>query len=233
MSEGVGMSATSAGTLGGRHVPLRIQVLDELRERIATGNLAPGARLIERDLAAQMGVSRVPVREALRMLEAEGMVHTVPRKGVVVNSHSRRDVEELFDVREALEVMGCRRAAEHGTEEGFLALKELLGQARAAVEAADEAQIARANAAFHEQVTILADNRVLAGIMQPLGSRMRWLFAQSNNPGHTVEEHEELFDAIVSRNAGAAAACAAEHVRTNREQVLAMLFHEDDGDVER
>ncbi len=201
---------------------------DELRERIAPGALPPGARLIERDLADQLGVSRVPVREALRMLEAEGMVHTVPRKGVVVNRLSRRDVEELFDVREALEVMGCRRAAEHGTEEGFLELKDLLGQARAAVEAGDPALIAQANAAFHEQITVLADNHALAALMEPLRSRMRWLFAQTDDPGHTVEEHEELFSAIVSRDADAAAACAVEHVQSNRKTVLDMLFTEGD-----
>lgn len=218
------MSAALGETIGGRHTPLRTQVREELRERIVTGALAPGTRLIERDLADQLGVSRVPVREALRMLEAEGMVHTVPRKGVVVNSLSRRDVEELFDVREALEVMSCRRAAERSTDEGLHDLEELLAEARAAVAAGDPARIAQANAAFHEQITALADNLALAALMEPLRSKMRWLFAQTDNPGHTVEEHQGLYDAIVSRDADSAAACAIEHVRSNREHVLEMLF---------
>lgn len=220
------MNEPTSGTIGGRHRPLRSKVRDELRERIASGDLPPGSRLIERDLAQQLGVSRVPVREALRMLEADGMVLTVSRKGVVVNTLSRRDVEELFDVREALEVMGCRRAAEHGTEEGFLELKDLLRQARAALEADDPMLIAQANAAFHEQITVLADNRALAALMEPLQSRMRWLFAQTDDPGRIVGEHEELFEAIVSRDAEAAAGCAIEHVRANRERVLEMLFDE-------
>jgi len=221
------MSAAIDETIGGRHLPLRTQVREELRERIATGDLAPGTRLIERDLADQLGVSRVPVREALRMLEAEGMVHTVPRKGVVVNSLSRRDVEELFDVREALEVMSCRRAAERSTAEGHAQLEQLLADGRAAVAAGDPGRIARANAAFHEHVTVLADNNALAALMEPLRSRMRWLFAQTDDPGHTVDEHRGLFEAIVSRDPDAAAACATEHVRSNREHVLEMLFPED------
>jgi DNA-binding GntR family transcriptional regulator len=218
------MTNATDATLGGLHRPLRVQVRDELRERIATGDLAPGARLIERDLATQLGVSRVPVREAIRMLEAEGLVRTVPRKGVVVETLSRRDVEELFDVRAALEVMGCRLAAERGTAKGFRELEGLLGQARKAIDAGDPIRIARANAAFHEQITSLSDNRALAAVMEPLRSRMRWLFAQTDDPGHTVEEHEQLFAAIVSRDAEAAAAAAVEHVEMNRRHVLAMLF---------
>lgn len=218
------MSTATGGTLGGRHRPLRIQVRDELRERIATGELAPGDRLIERDLADRLGVSRVPVREAIRMLEVEGLVRTVPRKGVVVDTMSRRDVEELFDVREALEVMLCKRAAENGSEDGYAELKHLLGEARRAVETEDRSGIAKANAAFHEKIIVLANNAALASMMEPLGSRMRWLFAQTDDPSQTVDEHEQLFAAIASRDADAAAACAAEHVETNRRHVLAMLF---------
>lgn len=210
--------------MGGRHRSLRLQVHDELRERIVTGELAPGVRLIERDLATQLGVSRVPVREAIRMLEAEGLLRTVPRKGVVVDTLSRQDVEELFDVRAALEVLGCRRAAECGTEEGFLKLEYLLSEARTAIKVADRIQIAQANAAFHEQITELATNRALVSVMEPIQSRMRWLFAQTDDPGHTLEEHQLLFAAIVSRDVEAAALCAAEHVETNRKHVLSMLF---------
>lgn len=220
----VTMGGVPGGTIGGRHLPLRTQVHDELQERIATGALPPGARLIERDLADEFEVSRVPVREALRMLEAEGMLRTVPRKGVVVNSLARRDVEELFDIREALEVMGCRRAAERGGEEGFLELKELLREARKAIGTGDPVRIARANAAFHEQITVLADHRALAALMEPLRMRMRWLFAQTDDPVHTVEEHEELFAAIVSHDGEAAAVTALGHVRANRRRVLEMLF---------
>ena len=158
------------------------------------------------------------------MLEVEGLVRMVPRKGVVVDTMSRRDVEELFDVREALEVMLCKRAAENGSEEGFAELKHLLSQAHRAVESADRTGIAQANAAFHEQIIVLAGNAALASMMEPLGSRMRWLFAQTDDPSQTVHEHEQLYEAIASRNTDAVAAYAAEHVETNRRHVLAMLF---------
>jgi DNA-binding GntR family transcriptional regulator len=97
--------------IGLAHTPLRDQTRDVIRQRIINGRLSPGTRIVERELGAELQVSRVPVREALRMLESEGFLEVVPRRGVVVKTLTRRDVEELFDVRVSLEVLENRDVA--------------------------------------------------------------------------------------------------------------------------
>ena len=91
--------------------PLRETVRDTLRTRIFEGHYAPGTRLVERDLAAEFNVSRLPVREALRMLRQEGLIRDRASRGMEVSGLSAKDVEDLFDVRQSLEVLACRLAA--------------------------------------------------------------------------------------------------------------------------
>src|SRR3954453_21872928 len=113
-------------------VRLRDQVCEELRDRIIAGRLQPGHRLVERDLATEFGVSRVPVREAIRILVGEGFVEALSPRRIVVKELSRRDVEELFDVREALEVLATRLAAQQADRTGLRELERLVEQARRA-----------------------------------------------------------------------------------------------------
>lgn len=214
----------SGDSIGARHLPLREQVRDELRDRITSGAFEPGRHIIERDIAAELGVSRVPVREALRLLESDGFVQVVPRRGVMVTKLSHKDVEELFDVREALEVLACRRAAQRATPEDLRGLRQMLDNALLAVERGNSAAIGQANAEFHDEIVELAHNDLLASILAPLRSRLHWLFRQNDNPLRLWHEHEDLYRAIESGDGDAAAAHAVEHVRTNRELVLHLLF---------
>ena len=106
-----------------------------LREEIIDGRRAPGSRLVERDLAADMGVSRIPVRDALHELVAEGLVTSRPRTWAVVRTFSETDVEELIEVRSALEVLAFRRAAVVGIDDQLRALRRsLASEQRAAAE---------------------------------------------------------------------------------------------------
>src|SRR5437899_11279298 len=97
---------------------LRDQVCEDLRDRIISGRLAPGDRLVERDVAEEFGVSRVPVREAIRILLGEGFLTALSPRRIVVTRHDRKDVENLFDLREALEVLAARPAAERADTTG-------------------------------------------------------------------------------------------------------------------
>jgi DNA-binding GntR family transcriptional regulator len=182
---------------------------------------------VERDIAAELAVSRVPVREALRMLQTEGFISVVPRKGVVVRNLSRVDVVELFDVREALEVLATRRAAETGTPARLRRLKQLLAKARRAIDSGDTAAAGSANDAFHDEIILLAGNELLASLLEPIQGRLHWLFRQIADLDALWEEHKELFDAIASGDPDRAAAQALHHVRANREVALEMLFKED------
>lgn len=141
-------------------VPWRDRIRDELRARIGDGRLRPGDRLFEQELARDFGVSRVPVREAIRMLQSEGLVDVLPqRRGVFVRSLDRRQLEELFDVREALESLAARLGAEGGRGGVADPLGELSGRSRRAWEDGDEEAMSEANTAFHEELVALAGNQ--------------------------------------------------------------------------
>ncbi|MEV6123330.1 GntR family transcriptional regulator [Streptomyces sp. NPDC052077] len=203
--------------------PLRERVRDELRQRIIDGVYPPGTRLIETDLAARLGVSRVPVREAMRALESEGFVETVPRRGTVVVELSEQDVEELFDVREALEVLASQQAAQRATKADLRRVRACLAQARRALDAEDPVALGHANEAFHDEILKLSHNALLQGVLKPLHGRLHWLLRQTGDPHELVEEHTRLFEAIASGEPDRAAACAREHTRLNREIVRRLL----------
>jgi len=211
-------------SLGHAHQPLRDQVRDHLRDRIVTGKLQPGDRMVERELAAEYGVSRIPVREAIRILESEGFVSVVPRRGVVVRRMQERDIDELFDVREALEVLAARRATERATKPELRQLEKALTAARKALRSGNPDAIGTASDSFHDTLISLAHNELLATMLEPLSGRLHWLFRQNDDPATLYAEHQRLFEAISSGDSDRAAAEALRHVQTNRDRALHLLF---------
>lgn len=197
---------------------VRETVYEALKERIIEGELHPGQRLIERDVATELDVSRVPVREALSRLEAERLVVVVPRRGVLVSPFTPGDVDDFFDVRESLEVLAARLAAERADEEGLVRLRAALAEADKVTREGDARGIALANAAFHATVVDLSGNALLRDMMRPLQARLRWLFrlTASRDPGGQCAEHREIYAAIAGRDADAAAAHALRHVIAGR-----------------
>lgn len=215
--------------LGQQDYPLRDQVRDVLRARIGDGVLAPGTRLIEQVLADELGVSRIPVREALRMLQTEGLVKTLPRKGAVVTTLSREDLEHLYDIREALEVMAFRLAAVHATAENIKHLESILSEAEQ-LGSADHAKVSRLNSDFHDSVFVMTGNPFLSGILEPLGGRLRLMIGQSYDHDRQLAEHAELLAALKKQDPDQAAAAALAHIRSSRQHALA---HYDDLQSER
>ncbi|MBF6210529.1 GntR family transcriptional regulator [Nocardia puris] len=203
---------------------LRDRAYQTLKRRIVEVDLRPGTRLVERDLAADLEVSRIPLREALRMLAADGLVLLVPSKGALVATFSPADVADLFDVREALESLAARLAAQRATAVGVSALARRLDEARAATAAGDRPRIAAANAAFHAEIIEMAANPLLTTLTAPLAARTEWLFhlTASRDPGEQCSEHEHLFDLIAAGDAEGAAACAFTHVTAGRELSVAL-----------
>ena len=203
---------------------LRDYARNAIRERIMTVDLKPGQRLVERDLAADLAVSRIPLREALRMLAAEGLILLIPGKGALVAPFGPEDVTHLFDVREVLESLAAQLAATRATAESIKPLNDCLDQSRAAIAAGDTQGIAAANAAFHAEVVALAGNPLLSSIMGPLASRVEWLFrlTASRDPHVQCAEHEAIFNLIASGNASAAAASAFAHISSGRSESVAL-----------
>ncbi|MDP9793442.1 DNA-binding GntR family transcriptional regulator [Catenuloplanes nepalensis] len=155
---------------------LRDDAYAELRHRIVNLVYAPGQRLFERDLAAELSVSRIPLREALQSLRNDGLVVSVPRQGVVVAHFTADDVRDLFDVRESLESLAARLAAARVGDDGLGRLRASMAAARTALGAGDDSAVAAANAAFHRELVVMAANPLLSAMMRPLEARTQWLF---------------------------------------------------------
>jgi DNA-binding GntR family transcriptional regulator len=198
--------------------PLRETVRDTLRTRIFEGHYAPGTRLVERDLAAEFSVSRLPVREALRMLRQEGLISDRGARGAEVSSLSPKDVEDLFDVRQSLEVLACRLAARRATREDLAYLKGLLDNAEAFLAKGAVMEAHRSNSEFHDAITAIADNNFLKSALEPLQGRMHWLFRHVSDLPELIREHRDLYAAIASGDPDKAAAQSASHIGKYRDQ---------------
>ena len=210
------MSTESAATFA----PEAERVAAVLRDQIVEGARAPGSRLVERDIAAEMAVSRIPVRDALRVLVAEGLVTPRPRTWAVVRTFTTADIEELIEVRSALETLAFRRAAERGTGDQLAELGAHLAAEQRAVEDGDGQGARRAAADFHETVVTMAANRLLSELFASTGSRIRWLLGQHSDMTTMATEHAELYGALLDRDAERAQTLAEAHLVTSRRAIF-------------
>jgi DNA-binding GntR family transcriptional regulator len=211
-----------ARTIGADHVALREQVLAELRRRIVDGEYREGERLTETRLADDFGVSRNPVREALRVVEAEGFVQILPRRGAVVATLDETAVRDLFAVRQQLETLAAGLAAERATPAGIAMLRKLIEEANAATAAQDFDRVAELNSAFHRAVIEVSGNRWLHSISAAMYHHVHWVFraGAAQRAPHSSEEHERLVDAIEAADAEAATTAAREHVEAAAKAAL-------------
>jgi len=207
--------------------PLRDQIWDRVRQSIFDGELPPGMRLVERDLAARYGVSRVPVREAMRMLSQEGLVREFGARGMVVATLTLRESEELFEVRTALESLACRLAAEKMTDMDLEMLSSHLVRAREELALGNVTAAHRANSRFHDEINRVADNQALTLALEPLLGRLHWIFRQVSDLPELIREHEALLSDIASGDPDSAGAAAVEHVHVNQIKFREELLRRD------
>jgi DNA-binding GntR family transcriptional regulator len=202
-------------TIGADHVALREQVLAELRRRIVDGDYAQGERLTETRLADDFGVSRNPVREALRVVEAEGFVQILPRRGAVVATLDETAVRDLFAVREQFETLAAGMAAERATADDIAMLRRLVEDASKATHAQDFDLVAELNSAFHRAVIEVSQNRWLHSMSAAMYHHVHWVFrvGAAQRAPHSSEEHVRLVDAIEAGDAEVATTAARLHVR--------------------
>ena len=191
---------------------------------IIDGTLRPGERVVERALAERFGLSRSPVREAVRALIYEGFLVAQSPRQIVVRRLSRKDVEELYDVREGIETMSTGLAARNASAAEARALSDLLDVIAAEV---DDAELHRLNADFHVLMTRLAGNDLLMSIANPLEGRLRWLYQKNSDWDRLLAEHRVIADAVLTRDEEKARSLAAEHARSSRGHALELLFPDD------
>ena len=202
----------------------------KLREAIASGELKPGQRVMEVEVAEWLDVSRTPVRDALRRLESDGMLVMEPRNGLVVSSITRPAMLELYVMREVLESTAARLCARHASDSEIMELETVV--AREAAMKDDLAALVRLNRLFHDAIHRGAHNRFLEKSLNAVNDSMALLGkSQMLIPERAQEaraEHAELFDAIRRRDADAAEAIARKHVQSAQKQRLKQLFPETD-----
>jgi DNA-binding GntR family transcriptional regulator len=189
---------------------------EHLREQIASGVLQPGRRLVEQELAGALQVSRVPLREAFRILCAEGLVTLSPHRGAEVSGTSQEELEELFEVRAMLESRASALAAERASEAQLKHLQQLLAQMASAIRNRDTVGYYQGAAAFHDAVMEAAGNGSLARLHSQIKIKFRryqiMLAGVAESPARSNQEHALLVKAMMNRDPAGAAACAQQHV---------------------
>ncbi|MDT5115871.1 MAG: hypothetical protein QOE30_1610 [Mycobacterium sp.] len=214
MSHTVVTGATESRLSLSRHI------YSTVRERIILGQYRQGSRLPEKRIGDELDVSRVPLREAVPLLERDGFVHSYPRRGAVVARWDAKAIDDLFDARLSLEVGAARYAARQVSRGGSMDdLNVALKEAQRMVEDGDAYAIARSSTAFHEAVVETSTNDLMVRLMQTISGRITWLFyLTSGLPAEEAfHDHVLLRDAIASGNDRVAESVAYAHIERDRQ----------------
>lgn len=206
---------------------LRMQVVENIRTAILDGHFPPGARLKERELGELVGVSRTLVREALRQLEAEGLVDNVPYKGPVVARISVGEARQLYEIRAALEGWAAKRFAEQASEGDLRELSASVDALAAAEQSGDVAELLKLLENFHEVLLKGAGNAMLSTYLHSLRDRLRRLRRVSlslpGRPERTISEKRILLAALAARDGARARDAREKYILDAAEAVVAVL----------
>ncbi len=201
-------------------IPSVVDVVSEqLTEVILAGTFEPGERLVEERLCERFGVSRPPLREALRILQRDGLITSQPRRGYIVTPLSDRDVREIYSLRGALERLAAELAVPVSDDSRLTPLDEAIDAMRDSASRGDESAMVAANVAFHSAFVALADHTRLQRSYDSLRSQLRLCMAQNlrfrkrltGDPWDVVRRHESLLETIRSGDPSAVIAELREH----------------------
>lgn len=213
------------------YLPLRDVVFKTLREAILRGDLKPGERLMELQLAAKLGVSRTPIREAIRMLEQEGLAVTIPRKGAEVARMTLKDMEDVLEVREALDELAVKLACTKVNAEQLERLIKVKEEFERSTKEDEVKKIAEADVAFHEVIYEIADNPKLVSILSNLREqvyryRVEYVKDPKNYPV-LIREHENIVEGLKAKDVVMATHAMHEHVENQAVAVKAVIESQD------
>lgn len=211
------------------YLPLRDVVFQTLRKAILTGKIKPGERLMEIHLATELGVSRTPIREAIRKLELEGLVTNLPRRGAQVAEISEKGLRDVLEVRRALDSFCAELACDRITEDEKQALIEASRNFEEAVKTKDITVIAKADVDFHDIIIGATGNDRLVAMINNLAEQMyRYRFEYIKDESQhekLVKEHKILMDAIISGNKEAAKVAARDHIDNQEKSILKQIHN--------
>lgn len=212
-------------------MPLREVIFTSLREAIIVGELKPGERLMEVQLAEKMGVSRTPVREAIRKLELEGLVVMLPRKGAHVADLSAKDIMDVLEIRATLDGLASALAALRITDEELKDLKHVQAQFIGYVEKDNLQGSVKKDVEFHDIIYRAARNDKLMQITGNLWEqvqRFRVIYIKDfSNSRDIAREHNDILEAICARDVEKARLCAQSHIKEQEEKIIAAINRSD------
>jgi DNA-binding GntR family transcriptional regulator len=206
---------------------LHDQVAQRLRQMLVENRIAPGAKLNERELAEVLQVSRTPLREAIKMLAAEGLVELVPNRGAIAVSLTEADVLNTFEVMAGLEAQSGALAAERITDEELAEIQAMHFEMMAAYTRKDLSNYYRLNAKIHSAINAAAKNPVLTSTYNHVNARLQALRFRSNQDGEkwksAVKEHEKMIEALTARDPVAIREVLIAHLNSKRDVVVDQL----------
>lgn len=213
------------------YLPLRDVVFNNLRQAILKGELKPGERLMEIQLAKRLGVSRTPVREAIRKLELEGLVLMIPRKGAEVADITKQDLEDVLEVRTALEELAVKDACDHITDEQLSELKKAANDFKRALEGTDLMVCAEADMHFHDVILGATNNRRLIQMLNNLSEqtyryRMEYLKDERTHK-NLIEEHDAIRRALKKHDKVKAGNAIRIHIDNQKRSILTSLSEKE------
>ncbi len=214
------------------YLPLRDVVFQTLRQAILKGELEPGERLMEIHLAQKLGVSRTPVREAIRKLELEGLVIMIPRKGAIVAEITVSELEDVLEVRLALEELAVKHACRKHTGEQIAKLQKAAAEFRRVLHGSDISAYAQADEDFHEIIYKMAGNRRLMQMLNNLREqmyryRLEYLKDKSSH-AQLVWEHDEIVNALEAGDEEKALKIMTQHVERQKEYIIQRIAKKEE-----
>lgn len=205
------------------NISLREAVYLTLRRAILTNVFEPGDRLMEMKLAAQLGVSRTPVREAIHLLEKESLVRQIPHKGVVVAGITKKQLRDVLEIRGMLEELAVQLACRRGTDSDFIKLQAAAADfAKAVKQEKDVTVLAEKDVAFHDVIYHMTDNERLIELVESIWQqiyRYRIERLKGANREILAQEHQSLVHALIARDEEAAVRMARLHI-SNQEVTI-------------
>ena len=205
------------------YLPLRDVVFNTLRRAILKGELEPGERLMEIALANKLGVSRTPIREAIRKLELEGLVVMIPRKGAEVARITEKDLRDVLEVRTSLEKLAIELACDRITEDDIYDLKLACKNFEESFGKDDLTTIAEKDVAFHDIIFRSTKNARLIQIL----NNLREYLKDTQSHDRLVEEHQRIVDAIIDKNKEEAVRLIQEHIYIQELTVIKKLQEQE------
>jgi DNA-binding GntR family transcriptional regulator len=206
------------------HESLKSKVARTLRMAIQSGQLRPGQHLVEEELAQQLGVSRVPIREAIRVLEADGLLVTEHGRGASVANPSDTDIEEIYGLRIALESYCLAQVIDFAPEEEITSLQQMVDQMYAWQPQDDRVDLLELDLAFHKRLCELAANEKLLQTWSSQMAQLRMLLVLSDayleDPGGLAHGHQRIVEAIHNRDVAKARIVLREHFNRSKERIL-------------